>query len=137
MYQRILVATDGSDTSDRALREAIGLAKDQHSMLRVVYVIDETSIYSDAQFGNPFEIERELIKIGREILDKALDSAHLAGVTVETKLLETETVGELIAGAIVKEAKAWPADLLVAGTHGTQWLDTSSHGQCSGGHSPY
>jgi Universal stress protein family len=35
MYKRILVAIDGSDTSDLALREAIGLAKDQNAMLRL------------------------------------------------------------------------------------------------------
>ena len=42
MYKRILVAIDGSDTSDLALREAIGLAKDQNAMLRLVHVVDVT-----------------------------------------------------------------------------------------------
>jgi K+-sensing histidine kinase KdpD len=40
MYKRILVAIDGSVTSDLALREAIGLAKDQDAMLRLVHVVD-------------------------------------------------------------------------------------------------
>ena len=43
MYRRILVAIDGSDTSDLALREAIGLAKDQNAMLRLVHVVDVTA----------------------------------------------------------------------------------------------
>ena len=42
MYKRILVAIDGSDTSDLALREAVGLAKDQNAMLRLVHVVDGT-----------------------------------------------------------------------------------------------
>jgi nucleotide-binding universal stress UspA family protein len=42
MYKRILVAIDGSVTSDLALREAIGLAKDQNAMLRLVHVVDVT-----------------------------------------------------------------------------------------------
>lgn len=33
MYRRILVAVDGSDTSNLALQEAIKLAKDQHLVL--------------------------------------------------------------------------------------------------------
>jgi nucleotide-binding universal stress UspA family protein len=40
MYKCISVAIDGSDTSDLALREAIGLAKDQNAMLRLVHVVD-------------------------------------------------------------------------------------------------
>lgn len=46
MYNRILVAVDGSDTSDLALREAIELAKDQHSALRLVHVVDPTPAYT-------------------------------------------------------------------------------------------
>ena len=42
MYKRILVAIDVSDTSDLALREAIGLAKDQNAMLRLIHVVDVT-----------------------------------------------------------------------------------------------
>ena len=41
MYQRILVAVDGSDSSNRALSEAIDLAKVHHATLRIINVIDE------------------------------------------------------------------------------------------------
>ncbi|MGC2456908.1 MAG: universal stress protein [Gallionellaceae bacterium] len=122
MYQRILVAVDGSTTSDLALKEAIGLAKDQHAILRIVYVVDEVSLYGDAQFVDRSEIEKAWIKTGHEILAKAQSSARLAGINAEIKLLETENVGERIADAIVEEAKAWPADLLVAATHGRTGL---------------
>ena len=118
MYQHILIAVDGSDTSNRALQEAINLAKDQRAALCIVYVIDEVSMYSDAQIVDPTEIEKTWIKIGHEILDKAQNSARIAGVNAEVKLLETEVVGERIADAIVEEARNWHADLLVAGTHG-------------------
>jgi len=40
MYKHILVAIDGSVTSDLALREAIGLAKNQNATLRLVHVVD-------------------------------------------------------------------------------------------------
>jgi nucleotide-binding universal stress UspA family protein len=42
MYKHILVAIDGSVTSDLALQEAIGLAKNQNAMLRLVHVVDGT-----------------------------------------------------------------------------------------------
>jgi nucleotide-binding universal stress UspA family protein len=118
MYRRILAAIDDSPTSDRALQEAIDLAKDQHAILRIVYVVDEVTIYSSAPLTDPSDIEMTWIKIGHEILAKAQNSARAAGIDAEIKLLETENKGERIAEAIVEEAKAWPADLVVVGTHG-------------------
>lgn len=123
MYQHILAAIDDSATSDRALQEAIGLAKDMHAKLRIVYVVDEVTIYNTAQLVDPTEIERVWIEIGHEILNKAQRSARSAGIDAEVKLLETEVIGERMADAIVGEAKAWPADLVVAGTHGRSGLN--------------
>lgn len=40
MFPRILIAVDGSDTSERALREAIVLAKEGASRLRIVHALD-------------------------------------------------------------------------------------------------
>ena len=51
MYQRILAAVNGSDTSYRALHQTINLSKDQHSTLRVVYVVDGVTIYNSAQLS--------------------------------------------------------------------------------------
>ncbi len=123
MYQHILAAIDDSATSDRALQEAIGLAKDMHAKLRIVYVVDEVAIYNTAQLVDPNEIERVWIEIGHKILNKAQRLARSAGIDAEVKLLETEIIGERMAEAIVGEAKAWPADLVVAGTHGRSGLN--------------
>ena len=40
MYKRILVPIDGSDTSERGLQEAIGLARDVKARLVLLHVID-------------------------------------------------------------------------------------------------
>jgi nucleotide-binding universal stress UspA family protein len=52
MYNRILVATDGSDTSSRACTEAIKLASDQKARLRVLYVISYA--YLSAVLGGAY-----------------------------------------------------------------------------------
>jgi nucleotide-binding universal stress UspA family protein len=49
MYKRILVAVDGSETADAALQEAIKLAKDHDSQIRLVHVVDLTMAYSAAE----------------------------------------------------------------------------------------
>ncbi len=122
MYQHILVATDGSDTSERALREALQLAKNQQARLRVVYVVDEASIFSDTEFVDRTAIERAWIHKGHAILEQAQNAAKAEGVSIETKMLETESLGEKVAHAIVEEARHWPADLIVVGTHGRKGL---------------
>ncbi len=120
MYQRILIATDGSD--ERALREAMLLAKNQQALLRVVYVVDEASIFSDTEFVDRTAIERAWIHTGHTVLEKARKAAEAEGVAIETKMLETESLGEKVAHAIVEEARHWPADLIVVGTHGRKGL---------------
>ena len=50
VYQRIMVAVDGSDTAERGLKEAIALANDQKARLAIVYVIDLVIIF---EFGEP------------------------------------------------------------------------------------
>lgn len=122
MYKRIVVAVDGSDTSNRALREAIGLARDQQAGLRIVYAIEEVNLAAGPQFTAPPEMEKWWADAGREILDKALSQAREAGVDAETRLIEIDRLGMGIAGGIIEEAKNWPADLVVAGTHGRTGL---------------
>jgi len=44
MFNRILVAIDGSHTAEQALQEAMRLAKELRAQLRVVNVVDEISL---------------------------------------------------------------------------------------------
>lgn len=122
MYRRILIATDGNRTSQRALLEAIRLAKDQQAQLRVVYVVDEAYILGDAEFVDRTAIERAWVKTGQQALEQAKQIAGAEHLDIETRLLETETLGENVADAILQEARHWPADLIVMGTHGRKGL---------------
>ncbi len=125
MYKHILVTIDNSDVSDRALEEAVNLAKDQQAALRIVYAVDEINADMNTEFVNPAEITDAWAKSGQEILDKAKGKALAAGVQAETRLIESEIteLGVGIAEAIIEEAKSWPADLIVAGTHGRKGLN--------------
>jgi nucleotide-binding universal stress UspA family protein len=94
MYKRILVAIDGSVTSDLALREAIGLAKDQNAMLRLVHVVDatppaymmtETASAVTLQFPLA-EYQNALQEAGETLLTTRATTARDAGVNVDTKI---------------------------------------------------
>jgi nucleotide-binding universal stress UspA family protein len=130
MYKRILVAIDGSDTSDLALREAVRLAKDQTAMLRLVHVLDVIPPYIIPEFtqsppplapATQFSLadyQKALQEAGEKLLTTRVTTAREAGVNVDTKLITVGMLGERIYEAIEEQSKQWPADLVVVGTHG-------------------
>jgi len=118
MYQHILVAVDGSSTSDRALQEALKLAGELESRLRILVVVEPVLLSGEEQYIDYNEIHKAVVGYGRDVLKKAGDAAHQAGVEAETRLIESKGFGERVADVIVHEAGAWPADLVVIGTHG-------------------
>jgi nucleotide-binding universal stress UspA family protein len=116
VYSRILVAVDGSDPGQRALREALKLAKDDHPHLRLLHAVDVVPP-GGGEFVAPLDVYRQsCLDEGQEILDQAVALAREAGVAVESALLETTTAQ--LSGALIDEAKRWSADLIVLGTHG-------------------
>ena len=122
MFKRILVAVDGSDTAEQALLEAINLAKEHQAQLRIVHAVDIVNLNLATEFPNPAEITDAMIKGGREILRKAEAVARGAGVAVETRLIEIDTLRHRIPEMIAADAEAWPADLIVICTHGRRGL---------------
>ena len=122
MYKHILVAVDGSHTSQLALRQAVSLAKMLGARMRIVHAVDEVTLNWDGEYANPAEIWEAMAKTGRDILSKAAAVAAQSGIEVDTRLIEIDTLGHRISQAIAEEAKAWPADLIVVGTHGRRGL---------------
>ena len=126
MYKHILVAIDGSVTSDLALQEAIGLAKNQNAMLRLVHVVDGTppayvtsEITSTLAAQFPLaEYQKTLREAGENLLTTRATTAREAGVNVDTKLITVGIVGKRIHEAIEEQSKQWPANLIVVGTEG-------------------
>jgi nucleotide-binding universal stress UspA family protein len=121
MYERILVAIDGSETATRALHEAIQLARALQAQVRLILVIDIASLYwsDDLPFDRE-KIEQSWCDEGRKLLAQGEAIVHDAGVDVDSVLRETDGGG--ISDAIVAEAVAWPAELIVLGTHGRRGI---------------
>lgn len=133
MYQHILIAVDGSDLSDRALREAISLAQSQHAALRIVHVVDEVTLNWEGEYADMSEILESFRESGKRILEKAQNFARKAGMEPEGKLRKIQTFGHRISDMILEEAKDWPADLIVIGTHGRRGLHDVLLGSVSDG----
>ena len=120
-YQRILVPVDGSNTSMRALQEAIRLA-DGKALLRLVHVLEEI-FPLDAEgyaFIDYVALQEAVRHTGERTLLQAAEKVRQSGAAVETGLLDAR--GNRIASVLAEHSKQWHADLIVIGTHGRTGL---------------
>lgn len=122
MYKRILVAVDGSSTSNRALGAAIGLAQAFGARLRLVHVVEEMAFLSGYdQFGGySGDLIRVMRETGVKVLNDAMADAKAAGVDADNMLFDK--FGEHLGETVAKAAKLWNADLIVVGTHGRKGI---------------
>jgi nucleotide-binding universal stress UspA family protein len=121
MYKRIMVPVDGSNTAKRGLEEAIKLAQVLGSELKLVHVVNELVLVGgDAVYYDFPTVIESLVQSGRTVLKDAEALVKKSNVAVTTELIEA--VGNRAAEQIVTKAKAWPADLIVMGTHGRRGL---------------
>ncbi|SDH36815.1 universal stress protein [Pseudomonas panipatensis] len=119
MYERILVAVDGSPVSDRALGEAVKLAQLTGGELRVITIVDSPlrHLPDYAVYYNPEPLREAALKAADDVLAKARE---LVGDKAKTKFDRVcqERASEEIAERIETEAEECKADLIVMGTHG-------------------
>lgn len=118
MYKKIMVAVDASDTAKQAMQEAISLAKQLQATLRIVHIADEQFVdYSG--IGIDYVAYNAAIKdSGVKILSEMEKIAKSNDVECDTQLIELKILDGRIEQKIIDAVKAWPADLLVLGTHG-------------------
>jgi nucleotide-binding universal stress UspA family protein len=117
MYAKILVPVDGSDASTLALNEAVQMAKEQRSELRLLHIVKAPMLdygFSAADLSR-HDVIAALCKIGKGILNKAETAAREEGLNPECMLFES--VGGSAAHVILDQAKQWRANLIVMGTH--------------------
>jgi nucleotide-binding universal stress UspA family protein len=114
---RILLATDGSEASDTAVAEVAARPWPPASTVRVLCVAASIlpglplAWYAPGVDANELE-SREQAR-ARDAVDRAAERLRASGLVLETKVLTGQA-----RAAIVDEAEAWPADLIVVGAHG-------------------
>lgn len=113
--ERILFAVDGSRHAEEALQFGTRFATDAASLL-AVYVVDRAVRLTD--FVPIDVLEDAFIEEGTRALAAAKPLLAGASSHARTRLAETERTGDDIAHAIVREADASQAELIVMGTHG-------------------
>jgi nucleotide-binding universal stress UspA family protein len=118
MYQNILVALDGSRSSKRAFKEALGLAALAKAVMHPVYVVDKTPLFSYAGYYDPLTLVEALRKDGHSVLEEAEQACAAADVQCSAELVESNSLSDDVASVVLRHADQVHADLLVMGTHG-------------------
>ncbi|MFP3157161.1 MAG: universal stress protein [Caldivirga sp.] len=118
MFSKILVATDGSQYSDKAVDVAIRLAKVFNSSLYIIHVVEEDKV-AMATSAMPIMVSiiDDMVKAGNEILSKAKARAVDMGVNAETILARGNA-----ADKILETAERLNVDLIVVGSRGLRGL---------------
>jgi nucleotide-binding universal stress UspA family protein len=117
LFTRIVVGTDGSDTAEEAVSQAIDLAKLTGATLSIVSAFAPISKrrIQDEQEGAPPDIAnqigpREDVNL---VLDAAAAKARAAGVEVQTHPIEGDA-----SDALLNVAEEIKADLIMVGNKG-------------------
>ena len=123
MYKNLLVATDGSKLSDKAVAHAISLAQALRASLTAFYAAPDYPMpaYADGVVYEPVS-RKEYGKLAAEdaqkILDAAATKADAAGVACKT----TYAIAAAPWEAILAAAKKSKVDAIVMASHGRRGL---------------
>lgn len=123
MYKRILIATDGSPLSQKAVESGLSLAGLTGASVIALKVVPR---YPRSYFegGLPVDaadikrIEKQWADAAQELVDKVKVQGTDEGVTVKTVVAKSD----LIAEAVIAAAKKHKCDLIVMASHGRKGI---------------
>jgi len=130
MYKNIVLAYDGSKFSNKALQEAISIAKSSGGSLLILSIVDITDEFESEAPGLTDKMTEKLLKLAQKALTKAVDAKVKAKVEVH--------VGDAYE-MIVDISRKKKADIIVMGSHGKTGLTRLLMGSVTSrviGHAP-
>lgn len=126
--QRILVATDGSDSAAEAVEFGVDLAAEHGAELIFVHVVPELDLVPATMLPLGRALPHEPSSDDRVLLEDVAAIAAAHGVLSTTALLRGDTVDEIVAYADSRDV-----DLIVVGSRGHGTLRTALLGSVSRG----
>ena len=123
MYRRILVATDGSTLSKKAVKSAIELAGAVDAELVALYVVPRypVSYFEGGVTVSTEDIartEKQWADKGQAVVDAVREAAQAAGVKAKAPISRSD----LVAKSILATVKKNKCDLVVMASHGRKGL---------------
>jgi nucleotide-binding universal stress UspA family protein len=123
MYKRILVATDGSTLSKKAVRNAIDLATAVGADLVALYVVPRypVSYFEGGVTISMQDVERtekQWSEKGQAVVDAVQQAAQAEGIKAKAVVVRSDLVAESIMAAVKKHK----CDLVVMASHGRKGI---------------
>ncbi len=124
MYKRILVSTDGSDLSAKAVNNAIDLAVLAGAELVALTVIVPTEVSywegtTRRAMENSSRIDDSHEESGRAIVHAVKEAAQAKGVQAQAITVKSD----LIAESVISAAQKYECDLIVMASHGRRGVN--------------
>ncbi len=113
MFQKILVAFDGSQGSERAFDQALDLAQKYHAEMVLVSVVENLPRYAEESIDSVDEMLEEGKRHFEGLLGKLIDRAKQTGIEVHAFILPGHVIETVV--SVAEQAKA---DLIVLGGQG-------------------
>jgi len=129
MYKHILIPTDGSELSQKAIDAGIAFACFLHAKVTGFTAVPEYQIPSEAELMSRHAIsltdyERDAKKQAESALQPIADRARAAGVDYDAEFTQSDRPHE----AIIRAAQQRGCDLIFMASHGRRGLSALVHG---------
>ena len=128
MFKHILLPTDGSKLSDKAVRQAIKTAKALGAKITAIHVAPDYARYVSERYNVSAVLaapvkrkyQEEAAALSKEILDPVCAAATAAGVECAAVSATSDAPYE----AIIKQAAKSGCDLIMMASHGRKGLQS-------------
>jgi nucleotide-binding universal stress UspA family protein len=129
MYKHILIPTDGSELSEKAIEAGIAFARFIHARVTGFTAVPEYSPPSEADLISRHAIsisdyERDARKQAEATLQSIADRARAAGIDYDAEFAQSDRPYE----AIIHAAEQHGCDLIFMASHGRRGLSAMVHG---------
>ena len=118
MYKRILVPTDGSERSVKAVEGAARFARPLGATLVVMTVVEPYSYTNLAEYRPESKYDERVTAEAEERLEAARKIAVAAGVEVKTVMVKSFSPAE----AIIEQAEKNGCDIIFMASHGRKGI---------------
>ena len=119
MYQHILIATDGSDLSEKAVQHGLALAQVSQAQVTALKVAPyyPRSYFEGSTVQDPKDIsrvEQDWVAAAQQVVDKVAAQGAAMGVVVTARVVQSDLVAE----TLLDTAEKLNCDLIVMASHG-------------------
>jgi len=138
---KILLAVDGSDCSDAAVKEVARRPWPAASEVKVLSVIESPFVPTPEAWALPENYYTQLEKAGQDRAQEAIERAVEQFRATPPLEVSAEAIHGFAKDVILDEAEQWGADLIVVGSHGYRGFKrfllgsvsqaVASHAKCS------